>query len=138
MEIYFKNCNINIYDKNILSDVTFILKKGDFYRIKGSNGSGKTVFLNTILGLNSHVEGNYKVFFNKDTVSYITANPFFLDSEKVRSIIDMLCFFYNVPKLDVISKLDILNMNFEDVKGKKAFELSTGMRKKNMSYTAFF
>ncbi|MBS4750911.1 ATP-binding cassette domain-containing protein [Granulicatella sp. zg-ZJ] len=138
MEIYFENCNINIYDKNILSDVTFVLRKGDFYRIKGNNGSGKTVFLNTILGLNRHVEGKYKVFFNKDTVSYITANPFFLDSEKVSSVIDILSFFYNVSKADIIDKLDILDMNFENIKGKKTFELSTGMRKKLCLIPLFF
>lgn len=44
-----------------LTDVSFSVKSGEFVLIAGSNGSGKTVLMNLIAGLDDPTEGNIEV-----------------------------------------------------------------------------
>lgn len=47
--ISIKNLSFSYGNKNVLEDITFDVKKGDFIAITGSNGSGKTTLLKLIL-----------------------------------------------------------------------------------------
>lgn len=138
MEIYLKNCKICIYDKIIIEDATVSLLNGGFYRVSGPNGSGKTVFLNTILALNKHIEGDYKIIYDKKCTSYIPANQFFLDSDSVEETLNTLCFFYNISKTDLNVPLGKLDMDYSEISQQKINELSTGMKKKLCVLPLFF
>ncbi len=48
-------------DKLILDDITFEIKKGQFWGILGPNGSGKTTLLGALLGLVKPLSGKIKV-----------------------------------------------------------------------------
>ena len=50
--------NVNIENKEILSDVSFEVKSGEIVVITGSNGSGKTTLLETIMGITPAKSGN--------------------------------------------------------------------------------
>ena len=48
--------------KNVLKDVSFEIEEGSFTVISGENGSGKTVLMNIISGLETATSGNIKTF----------------------------------------------------------------------------
>ena len=48
--------------KNVLKDVSFEIEEGSFTVISGENGSGKTVLMNIISGLETAASGNIKTF----------------------------------------------------------------------------
>lgn len=61
-DIRFHNVSIEIAKKNIVSNLNFIIKKGEKIAIFGENGSGKTILAKTILGLlplNGNIYLNY-------------------------------------------------------------------------------
>ncbi len=55
--IRFKNVELGYGSKILLTNVDFEIKKGDFIGIVGPNGSGKTTFLKTILGMIPNIGG---------------------------------------------------------------------------------
>lgn len=55
--ISVKNLSFSYGNKNILEDISFDIKKGDFVAITGSNGSGKTTLLKLILNELKAVSG---------------------------------------------------------------------------------
>lgn len=82
-------------DKNIISSLNLQLKSKNFIGITGSSGSGKTTFLNLLIGLIDPNKGKilindeqledikYKWF---DNVSYVAQNIFLLDDTIKRNI----------------------------------------------------
>ena len=46
----------------ILNDISFEIKKGDFFGIIGPNGAGKTSLFKCMLGLNKNYTGIIKIF----------------------------------------------------------------------------
>lgn len=82
-------------DKNIISSLNLQFKSKNFIGITGSSGSGKTTFLNLLIGLIDPNKGKilvndeqlkdikYKWF---DNVSYVTQNIFLLDDTIKRNI----------------------------------------------------
>ncbi|MCI8307734.1 MAG: ATP-binding cassette domain-containing protein [Lachnospiraceae bacterium] len=69
-EVYFR------YEKNgrdIIYNLTMVIKKGSFNVILGGNGSGKTTLLSVIAGIHKPYRGRVKLF--KNTVSMLAQNP---------------------------------------------------------------
>lgn len=137
MEIEFKNCDICIYENLILKSVHLKIEEGKFYRFIGENGSGKTVLMNSLLGLNKHVIGDKNVMYEKDKVCYISETAFFFDDDKVTDVLKDICFFYNTNKNKLEDILKQMSINMDDLVSKKIFELSKGMRKKMMILPLF-
>lgn len=50
--IHLKNVNVSYYGKPILKNINWRIKKGDFWELRGKNGSGKTTILSMITGEN--------------------------------------------------------------------------------------
>ena len=55
--IELKNICKNYGKKNVLSDVSFTVKRGDIYGLVGKNGAGKTTIFKIILGLSEYNGG---------------------------------------------------------------------------------
>ncbi len=60
--IQFSNVTIAYQNKPALQDVTLAIQEGEFLGIIGPNGSGKTTFLKTILGLILPQKGSVVIF----------------------------------------------------------------------------
>ncbi|MRI02163.1 ATP-binding cassette domain-containing protein [Kriegella sp. EG-1] len=50
--IELKDVNVSYLDKPVLKNINLIIKKGDFWELKGNNGTGKTTILSMITGEN--------------------------------------------------------------------------------------
>ena len=60
--ISVSHVNKRFGEKQILSDVSFSVNRGEVFGILGKNGAGKTVLINTLLGLIKPDKGEIKVF----------------------------------------------------------------------------
>lgn len=65
-----QNLTIGYGNKCLVSNINLVLKRGEYLCVVGSNGSGKTTFVRTILGLNKPLEGTYK-WLNTKTRAYL-------------------------------------------------------------------
>ncbi|MFV0380839.1 MAG: ATP-binding cassette domain-containing protein [Breznakia sp.] len=130
MEIKLNNCEIKINENIILENVNAEIIEGNFYRITGANGSGKTVLMNTLLGIYTNVKEKKKIIYEKHNICYIGDVPFFFDNDKISDVTDTICFFYRTDKEILRQIYKNMDIDFESLKGKKIFELSKGMRKK--------
>ena len=125
--IEFKEVDFSFKDNNkqIFSNLNLRINKGDRIAIVGSNGSGKTTFLNLLTGLvketvgSISIDGNYKVYENRnawnDNIAYVQQNVFLLNTsiknniiinekslnsekfEKIISLLNLNNFFTNLP-----------------------------------------
>jgi len=60
--VEFRDVTVEYEHRTALKDVSFEVEKGEFIGIVGSNGSGKTTMLKTLLGLIETAEGEIRVF----------------------------------------------------------------------------
>ena len=56
-----KNFGISFGDKEIIKDLSFTIKKGEIFGLLGSNGSGKTTTIRSLLGLYQPTKGELLV-----------------------------------------------------------------------------
>lgn len=63
--IELKNVTVSYGDKPILRDVDWTIKKGDFWELRGKNGSGKTTILSMITGENPKGYGQELYIFGR-------------------------------------------------------------------------
>ncbi|MBA3060078.1 MAG: ATP-binding cassette domain-containing protein, partial [Nitrospirae bacterium] len=59
--IEIKNLSVVLSGKEILKDINLSLEEGKFLGIVGPNGSGKTTFLKSILGIIKYSTGEVRV-----------------------------------------------------------------------------
>jgi len=95
--IVFRNVCFRYDDRNVLDDLNFEAKAGDFLGISGRSGKGKTTILNLLLGFLEPDSGN--IFFNGrgcpaplrqefwGTVSYVKQQPFLLHDSILKNIV---------------------------------------------------
>jgi len=65
-----KNLSVNFGKENIIKNLSFSVKEGEFLTILGPNGSGKTVLLKVLLGLISKYKGDIN-WNNKVKIGYL-------------------------------------------------------------------
>lgn len=63
--IEFKNVNVFFEEKPILHDINWSIKPGEFWQLKGKNGSGKTTILSMITGDNPKGYGQNLFLFGQ-------------------------------------------------------------------------
>ncbi len=96
-KIKIENLSFKYGDKKIINDMSFEFIVGKIYGIFGTSGSGKSTFLDLIMGLKSPNFGKIK-FDNKEMVNtennwlsaigYVPQNPYLYDE----SILNNICF----------------------------------------------
>ncbi|MCR4337327.1 MAG: ABC transporter ATP-binding protein [Candidatus Omnitrophica bacterium] len=62
-------------DLKALDDVSFDVKRGDFFAFLGPNGAGKTTTINAITGLSNYQDGEVKVFGYNAKTEYTRTRP---------------------------------------------------------------
>ena len=62
-------------NKDVLKEVSFTVKRGDFFAFIGSNGAGKTTTINCITGLSNYSLGSIKVFGYDIKKEYLQTRP---------------------------------------------------------------
>lgn len=60
--IEFSNVNFSYPHNQVLEDISFVVKEGDYVGLVGGNGSGKTTILRIMLGLLAFDSGNVRLF----------------------------------------------------------------------------
>ena len=82
--IKFQNVKVNYNEKPILQDITWTIRKGEFWHLRGPNGSGKTTILSMVTGDNPKGYGQNLTLFGikkgsgesiwtiKENIGYVT------------------------------------------------------------------
>lgn len=61
--IDMNDVNVSYYDRPILKDISWQIKRGEFWQLKGPNGAGKTTMLSMITGDNHKAYGQDIILF---------------------------------------------------------------------------
>lgn len=138
MKIHLENCSLKIKNDLLLQNINFELEEGVFYHLFGENGSGKSLFLQSILGLTSFFEGKKTIEYEKSALCYVTSIPFYFDNETVNDVIKVLSKLYRRTREEAVSILELLNLDYDDIASKRITELSQGMRQKLVVLPLFF
>lgn len=82
--IKFQNVRVSYHEKPILQDISWTIRKGEFWHLRGPNGSGKTTILSMITGDNPKGYGQNLTLFGikkgsgesvwtiKENIGYVT------------------------------------------------------------------
>ena len=109
--IQLKNLKVG-YDK-VLREIHISIEKGDKIGIIGHNGSGKSTFLKTILGIIPPISGKV-VLGQRVEIGYFEQNLSFVDSS--RTIIEEVsCEFPHLSSLEIRSFLGAFQFRGDDV-----------------------
>lgn len=130
------------YDKKLaVDDVSFTVRKGDFFGFLGPNGAGKSSTISCIIGVARITSGkitvggvdvveDYREARRKIGVSPQEFNTDFFG--KVYEILDFMAGYYSVPKKlreDRIEKL-LVQFDLVEHRNKKFNELSGGLKRR--------
>jgi len=98
--INFQDVKVSYHEKPILRNITWIIRKGEFWHLKGPNGSGKTTILSMITGDNPKGYGQNLTLFGmkkgsgesiwtiKENIGYVT--PSMTDLFKTRHTLEQM------------------------------------------------
>ena len=118
-----KNFNVTLDGIPVLSDINFSVEEGEFLTIMGPNGSGKTVFVKSILGLLPY-QGELK-WHKKHKIGYL---PQGMNQMTVRDTPLTVKDFFSLKKTkpaDAMKYLSLVGLE-SDIINKKAGYLSGG------------
>jgi len=145
-----KNSTIAISIKNVckfyknlqaLKDVSFDVKRGDFFAFLGPNGAGKTTTINTITGLSNFRGGEIKIFGYDVKSDYIQTRKLIglcaqeFNFDPFLTIHQLLVYqagYFGVPPREAAKRADELLKKFRvhDKRDVKHRALSGGMKKR--------
>lgn len=135
--IEVKNFKMSFNGKNVIKDFSFDVKKGEIFGLLGSNGSGKTTTIRTLLGLYTPTSGELLINgkpFNAAT-SDITIG--YLPEErglyKKETVIDTMVYFGELKGLKdprEWSEKYLKRVGLGDKLNEKTEKLSTGQQQK--------
>lgn len=131
--ISFKDVSVSFGKFNVLHDVTFEIKKGDFLHIIGPNGSGKSTLVKLLVGLLEPTKGDITI--QKVQMGYLpqklNTKPFFPMTVK-----EVIYSGFKHQKL-ILSKQDqkqieswLTLMNISDLKDRSMSYLSGGQQQR--------
>lgn len=126
-----------------VDDLSFSIKKGEFFGFLGANGAGKTTTINCITGIATFSEGIIKVFDIDVVKEYrearkkigLSPQEFNVDIfANVRQILGWVGGFYGMHKKEKEERIEFLITKFELEKhaGKKFMSLSGGLKRRVM------
>ncbi|MFV0498559.1 MAG: ATP-binding cassette domain-containing protein [Bacilli bacterium] len=130
------NGSLKIKNNIMLEAVNVTIESGNTYQVTGKNGSGKTLFLNSLLGIESKFKGEIRRNIKLSDIVYITDSQFFLDDEKVKDVLKYITWLYGESNIEIDKILRLLEFN--ESKDKKINKLSHGTIRKLCIIPLFF
>lgn len=147
LSLEFKNVSFFYKNRNnmILKDINVIIKKNDIIAIQGKSGSGKSTFVDLLIGLIQPTQG--KIFFNdknveSDTrdlqkkIGYVPQDSFILDDTIKNNIIfgneiaDDKLLTSIIDILDLRKLVNSLPDGLETVLGERGVKISGGQKQR--------
>lgn len=145
-----KNSDIAISIKNLikfygkfkaLDDISFEVRRGEFFAFLGPNGAGKTTTINAITGLSNYQAGNVRVFGYDVTSDYRQTRPLiglcaqefnFDPFLTIHSLLVYQAGYFGIPENEAARRADALLERFQlsDKRNVKHRALSGGMKKR--------
>lgn len=135
MKIELIDTSVKIGNKIILESIHYKMIPQSFIHLKGDNGSGKTVFMQTLLGFYKCI-GKCELSLPKKETVYIPDTPFFNENTSVKEIIHTYRYFFNVSTEMIHDCLNTLEFNHS--LNMKTASLSLGTKKKLEILPLFF
>ena len=133
--IEIKNFKMVFNGKTVIKNLSFNVKKGEIFGLLGSNGSGKTTTIRTLLGLYVPTAGS--LLINGKPFNPAELNVGYLPEErglyKKETVIDTMVYFAelkNVKNPVEWSKKYLARVGLEDKVNEKIEKLSTGQQQK--------
>ncbi len=111
--------------KNVLNDITLLIKRKERIGILGRNGSGKSTLLKIIVGKEKADSGSIKIG-NSISIGYFPQDAFLMDPEST-PLDEIIAYGYTIP--DARDVLALFDFTGDDV-FKKIREFSGGEKKK--------
>ena len=124
------HATLEIFDDTILKDVSLTIEAGIYYHLSGPNGVGKTLLIQSLMGLNKYLPNFDINNFPHYPITYIPDSPFFLDNDTVAQVLLTVSFFYNVSYLRALRIFKSLNLDEVNVPRKRIAQLSLGTQQK--------
>ena len=135
-------------EKTALSDLTFTVRRGDFFGYLGPNGAGKTTSIKAMIGLIRPDEG--RVLVNgidvardpisvRSIIGFVPDNPFIYEKLSAREFLRFVGGLYLMDTKDIEKRIDWLADIFE-MHGwmeRRTEEYSHGMKQKVVMSAAF-
>lgn len=116
-----------------LGDISFDIKRGDFFGFLGPNGAGKTTTINVVTGLSNYQSGRVQVFGYDVTLEYRQARP----------LIGLCAQDFNFDPFLTIHRILVYQAGYFGIPGKKAsrqadelLERFQLVEKRNVKYRA--
>jgi ATP-binding cassette subfamily B protein len=138
-DIKVNDMSLNIDDTPVLKDINFEIKKGEKIGILGLTGSGKTIFLKTLLRsleptsgeilLNSENIKNYRIKDVRELIGFSFQENFLFND----SIYENIKFGRDISKKQVLKAAKIANVDEFAKEMKKGYESNVGERGSNLS-----
>ena len=144
-KIEIKNLSFKYDEEYILKNVNMVIKRNDIIGITGETGSGKTTFINILLGLLKNDGGKIKVdgkiYPNKylrHLMAYIPQDIFLLDDTIERNIafgvkdedVDKIKVIESLKAAQVYDFVEKLSDKLDTIIGENGIRLSGGQRQR--------
>ena len=123
MEI--KNLSVSVEDKKILNDVNLYVQRGETIVLFGPNGSGKTSFLKTVMGIPQYRVESGSILYKGEEITSRSID------ERARSGIGMV--FQHPPAVRGVKLKDMLHMCMEKNAAFKEERITAAAEKLNFS-----
>lgn len=121
-----KNLFVKLDNDEIIKNLSFQVKKGDFLTILGPNGSGKTILLKTLLKLISR-QTTGTVEWSSDTkIGYLPQGLTQLKLKGLPMSVEEFLLLKKIKKEKIIELLSIVGINDKKILNKKLGTLSGG------------
>ena len=132
------------YGKKVaVNDLSFEIKKGEFFGFLGPNGAGKTTTINSITGIGSFQSGEIKVFGHDVVSDYqearkkigLSSQEFNMDHfRKIYDVLDFVGGYFGMPKEKRKERIEYLFelLGLSEYAQKKFRELSGGYKRRVM------
>lgn len=137
-----KNFRMRFGDKEVISDLSFEVKKGEIFGLLGSNGSGKTTTVRALLGFYAPTGGELlvdgKKYDPEDTSVIVGYLPEERGLYRKESVIDTMVYFgemkglknpreWAVKYLERVGLLDKINEKVEKLSGGQQQKIQLGI-----------
>ena len=146
--ISFEQVTKRYREKNALSDLTFTVRRGDFFGYLGPNGAGKTTSIKAMIGLIRPDKG--RVLVNgidvardptsvRSIVGFVPDSPFIYGKLTAREFLRFVGGLYRMDMTDIEKRIDWLADIFEmhGWMDMRTEEYSHGMKQKVVMSAAF-